>query len=149
MSQKAINAAWQHNVSSSIGTIGILAPPAIPTTLKRPYQYQAPMAVVLKLQKDIKSITTPYSKQLQCLLAETKPVKYGVRYSVWFLGYHAPLSGGSTGISKKEWAKLTADTVKALATVCPDPQMYIEPYNKTRKFQARFDTYIMYSEMAE
>ena len=146
--QKEINEAWQVECAGPAGlTLGVLVQPKQgDPTLRKPYEYTLDIADFRNLDNQIKALIKPYGKnKLQCDLVETKSVKYGQRLGVFLLGYRPGLCGDpSEGITKVEWEDLQAELTALLSLFLPGCKPYFEKWNKSSKFQARFDTYIMF-----
>lgn len=157
------NAKWLVPYATNVGTCVILTPPkrTVPG-LKPPYEYEREVKDVTRLVALLKLVlntkTSPLGQKMQCAHLEVKQVRYGVRLSVFALGCDwrrevfrnsdFKSMGFVDGVTEKEWLRFnrywTAILCRTLGrSVAP----YIEPWKSGVKFQARFETYIKYSEL--
>jgi hypothetical protein len=149
MSQSSDNKKWRQNVPSNIGMLGLLVPPKVKTSLPKPYQYEAPIAAVQDMVRQLK-IEEKSDRKLQCYLVATKPVSKGIRLTIFMLGYQPGLcgeSGTGAGLDKSQWEAMTGTVRMILEHDLGKVPLYVEPWRKGKKFQARFETYIKYSEL--
>lgn len=157
------NQQFIREVPSNVGTLGIIVTERkkCPAGLKKPYEYVAKKAAIDKLFKNINgeiekqenehpSSDSRYnsSAKFQVLMIRKKPVTMGIRFTLFLLGYTVGATGDTTGCSKKDWYALTKMVQKELKSALgKDAKMYVEPFSKANKFQARFETYIAYKEL--
>lgn len=122
-----------------------------PKGLKQPYEYILPLAKATKSLRDLKKFLNSQDEaKFQCCGLFTKAVSKGIRVSVFILSYNIDHSVDKTGCTETEWNELTKETQEKLfAILGKDAEMYIEPFTKERKFQARLQTYIAYKEMLQ
>lgn len=148
MSQATVNEKWKQKFQSNVGEIVMLVPPKRQSGLRKPYDFVAPMAEVAALVKDVKTILQPYANgRLQCGHVATKSASRGRKFSVFLLGYKPGFCGTPDGISAADWESVASTVKSRIANTLGDCEMYIEDWNPDHKFQARFETYIMYQEM--
>ena len=121
-----------------------------PALLRKPYQYELPIAKAKIFLAELKALDKSYGTKLQCSLVATKPITLGIRLDVFFLGYCPGFCGptSSTGLTKLEWdeftAKLYVITELALGTTV---DVQYEPWSDKKKFQVNLNLYIKYEEL--
>lgn len=127
-------------------------PPTRATTLRKPYQYCITIAQAKKMLADIKNLLNKdaITGQLQCDLICTKSIKFGIRLDFFLLACSPGLTSKGSGLSEQEWIRITSSAKTIFeAGLGECPEMYIEPWSDSKKFQAQFETYIMYQELVE
>jgi hypothetical protein len=141
-----------HNIDTNIGTIQFIMPTRInrPVELRKPYEYIVPIKRFAKhfdkINKTLKQIKE--DETFQCAGIWKKSISKGVKLNIFMLGYTIGLCGDNSGVTKKQWDETTNEIQKQLTSLLgEDAKMYIEPYCDNKKFQARFQAYIMYKEM--
>lgn len=148
MNQQQSNQAWQQEAQTNVGSVTFLVPPQRNSGLRKPYQYKTTTADFTRLKTELKTISTQFGFRLQCDLVDTKPVKYGSRLDCFLLGYAPGYVGGLRGITREEWEKITTELCARLKqSLGDDVSVYVEPWTAERKFQARFETYVMFAEL--
>lgn len=149
MNQEQTNQAWKQTIQPERGpSITILVPPVRNSGLRKPYQYQTTTAEFRKLKQDAKTIAEQFGNNLQCAGVDSKPVTYGARLDIFLLGYKPGHTGTTTGVTRAQWEKVTTELCDRLKqSLGEDIAVYIEPWTAERKFQARFETYIMFEEL--
>lgn len=145
--QQETNAEWTRTVPSNIGPIGILVPPQSNSGLRRPYHYERSIGECRSLEMDLKSIMSGFKQKLQCALLDLKAVKYGRRVQIFALGYRPGLCGDEhVGITDDQWQEFAGAIASRLRQSLGDEvSVYVEPWSDTKKFQLRFETYILYA----
>ena len=143
-----------HDIPTSVGIMTVIATSrrsGRPLGLKKPYEYVLPFAQTRAIVKDLATGLEARGGEdlFQCVLVEWKPLKNGIRLHLWVLGFRPGLCGPSehAGVSRENWdntCKFLQDTL--FRYLGEDARMYSEPYSEDRKFQLRFDTYVMYSD---
>ncbi len=150
--QTQINKEWEvaYTLLPSGNRIGLLQPPIRKGKLKSPYQYQIPVASFRRLVEHLKEFISTFSPlAFQHTMVDTKPVKYGSRLEIWALGYMKSYTGDESGLDKNTWDHFTQTIKEKLIDILgPDVPLYIEPWTPERKFQMKFYTYIMFTELA-
>lgn len=156
------NPAFLHTTDSEVGELGYVGVyrQNRPEGLKKPYEYVLPTAKAKKLYDDLaklfKGLEMGYGKKrdaegdkLQCAGPSKKSVSQGMRLNVFALGYTYGLCGEEgEGCSQEFWEDLCEKFQDTLVKYLgPDALIYAEPYSKEEKFEARFETYIMFKEM--
>lgn len=140
--QEEINKSWEQ----TSGGITLLEPPQRESGLRKPYQYKMAEPEILKLKAALLTALQPWKSRLQCSLVEFKRTGLGFRVTVFLLAW--PNTWEQPGkqkfyVSPEDWNE-TANTLKeALKPLDPDAPVYVEPWTGERKFQARFETYIL------
>ena len=149
MKQQEINKLWGYKVESNIGELCYLVQPEQGIKgLRKPYQFELPANTAKALVADLKVWLKPYSKKLQCDLVDKKTVTYGIKLDIFLLGYKSGFTGDETGLKAQEWESITSRIrILLQSTLGENVLMYVDPWNETSKFQARFETYIKYSEL--
>lgn len=143
-----------HNIETNVGTVTIIQTVRKnrPTDLRKPYEYKVPATKCQKLLKELSDFLKPLENRFfQYAGAWYSPCKYGIRFNLFLMGYSKGLCGPNdkrAGVTPTNWKK-TCNFVqnKLFKYLGKDARMYHEPYSTTDKFQARFETYIAYSEL--
>lgn len=148
MNQQSINQAWKQELQTNVGSVTFLVPPQRNSGLRKPYQYKTTTAEFRGLKQGLKIIASQFGDNLQCDLVDSKPVTYGARLNCFLLGYKPGYTGGNTGVTCDQWGKVTTELCARLKqSLGDDVLVYVEPWTAERKFQARFETYVMFSEL--
>lgn len=147
--QKDINAAWLQSLDSNAGKITMLVPPKRIASLRKPYDYELPARECREMLQEAKAILKPFDTLLQCKLVDSKPTKYGCRVNLFLLGYRPGYCGEATrGLTVEQWQEATDKLRVHLVASLPDAMIYIDPWSSEKKFQARFETYVLFPELA-
>mgnify|MGYP001565958170 CR=1 FL=1 len=108
LKQKTINSKWERPFICNVGTCVILTPPRIASDLPKPYQYEVTLDNAQEIIKSVRDLIRESETQLQSSLLEIKQIKYGVKLSVFLLGYCLGFCGDlNKGINKENWGRLT------------------------------------------
>ena len=146
--QTNLNAMWRQTFNSNIGIITMLVAPKRASTLRKPYQYSMPAKQCRQLTQTINTVLKAFSG-LQHAGMDAKRTKYGCRLNIFALGYRPGYTGDQSGIDANQWASCTQQVLDALKqTLGDDVALYVEPWSATNKFQARFETYVLFPELA-
>jgi len=107
------------------------------------------MAELAALIKDVKGILACYSRpQVDCARLDTKALSRGRRFDLFLLGYSLNKRGSYvSGISEDDWLDVTNRLRDRIDSTLGECDMLVEAWSATSRFQARFETYVMYSEM--
>jgi len=140
-----------HEIPTSIGPITVIGTERKnrPAGLRKPYEYVVPLTAAEALVKELRSgLKDAEGKGFQCSLVSRKGLTRGIKLEIFLLGYRPNLCGDPTGVSPALYGE-TVRLVQRTLNKClgMDARMYAEPYSNDRKFQARFETYIMFEEM--
>lgn len=143
MSTASDNDKWRQKLQGSIGEVEILVPPTRNSGLRKPYQFELTQQQMDELVSQLREEFDRVPKgRLQYGYVDFKPVKYGIRLDLFALGYRR--GDQNTGITAREWRRLTgALRIIVKSMLGDDAAVYIEPFSSERKFQARFETYIL------
>jgi hypothetical protein len=138
------------DVQTNIGTITYVETTRKnrPDGLRKPYEYVLPMKRAKELSEELRAgLKDSHEKGFQCSLVERKGLASGIRLHVFVLGYKPGLCGANDGVSPALWGE-TVRGVQRLLTgyLGKDARAYVEPYSNDKKFQLRFETYVMYEE---
>lgn len=119
-----------------------------PKGLRKPYEYILPIKDANSLYQELKTLLKPYEKTCQCAGASKKNVSYGMKLNLFVLGYVPGFCGDDEcGLNRKEWQSLCKEIQEIFYKFLgKDARIYAEKFTKTEKFQARFETYIAYTE---
>lgn len=145
MNQSEINAEWHQQLDSNVGKIGMLVQPRHVTPgLRKPYEWELEWDMLEALVLALRGIANSRTKWLQCALVEAKRLAFGRRVKIFLLGYRPGFCGPTEaeGITADQW-QLTGDAVRLALKVLPDAKPYIEEWSAEKKFQLRFEAYIM------
>ncbi len=151
------------DVPTNIGTITVIDVKRknVPAGLKKPYEYISSLPDVNNHYNKIKDYLKdkddsrkknlhPVPGKLQYASIDRKVVTKGIKLTVFLLGYSPRSTGDITGVTKDQWNAIVKQTQKLLFDFLgPDAEMYVEPFSTDDKFQARFETYVMYSELKD
>lgn len=144
--QQQMNAEWTRTVQSNVGQVTLLVPPPVETQLRSPYQYERSLTECRSLRLDLKNTAAEFKPRLQCALVETKAVTYGMRFSIFALGYRPGFCDGQEGLTIDQWYDFSNRIISRLRlSLGEDVSVYVEPWSGSKKFQLRFETYIKYS----
>jgi len=139
---------WLQTRQTNVGAVTFIEPPARVSNLRKPYQYLLTCAGMKKLMKDMKDMTSAFNvRNSQCSLVDSKAVSYGRKFGVWTLSFAPGFCGDNRGCTQEQWVAYTNSILKRLEKDLGEVDLYVEPWNSTRKFQMRFDTYVMYKEL--
>lgn len=136
--------------------------------LRKPYQYLMPVSKAQRMVAELKMELRKESRlTMQYAHVDLKPVLRGTRLSVWALSHHpyplsqvgpvliraqyhpAAISSSTSGVGRKEWKAFTTKLTSILGKYLGKRvKVYVEKWSTVSKFQYRFDTYIMYKELA-
>ena len=151
MNQNEINNNWLKTVPTNVGECTFITPPVrVVPGLRKPYECEIPAAEGKQLVKELKDMFSNLeSASLQCVLVESKPTKYGIRLNIFLLGHRPDFCGEPhKGCNAQFWNVTTEWLATKLRETLGDwVQVYAEPWSADEKFQARFETYIKYSEL--
>lgn len=140
MNQEEINREWMREFNSNIGTVTILTSPKIKTSgLKGPYEYRLTDSKLSDLISNLKDIGK--AARIQCNLVDVKPLMYGKRIRLFFLGYPPGFTGDESGITARDWSRIAA-RLRRTIKILPGAKPYIEPWTIDDKFQMRFTAYV-------
>lgn len=148
-----------HNVPTNVGEVTLIhvARQNRPAGLKKPYEYVLSIEQVNALFDELKALIKPgNSKGLQCAGLWKKATTKGIRLNVFCLGFRVGLCGdhpdNARGVTAEYWTEICEGIQNILQKFLgEDAKIYAEPYVENEpamghhKFQARFETYIMYS----
>lgn len=139
------------NISTTTRTITVIETRRKnrPEGLRKPYEYVLSMKEVEALCDELRAgLKDAESKGFQCSLVSRKGLTKGIWLSFFLLGYRPGF--GTAGVSPTLWGE-TVRVVQRLLTkyLGKDARVYAEPYSNDKKFQARFETYIMFGEFCE
>lgn len=138
--QQEINDAWL----VTQGGITFLEPLRRESGLRKPYQYKLSESEILSLKAALKKAIEPWKAKLQCDLIDFKRTGLGFRLNIFLLGHTNTWTGmTSTGVTAEEWSAAVDAAKTALKPLDADAPVYAEPWTSERKFQARFETYIL------
>lgn len=144
MNQKEINKLWERGNRS---VISLSQPDQGETGLKAPYQFK----VHARTASDLASILRQWvdGRGLQCNLIKSKPTTYGIRLSVFLLGYTHGLCGDdSKGIDAEDWENVTEKVTQMLKDNLGENVLpYVDEWSDDQKFQMRWEGYIMFREL--
>lgn len=148
------NTPFLHNVEGNIGNveyIGVYRQNR-PKGLRKPYEYILGTKDCKALLEELKFLKA-YEKEdkFQFSGVTKKSVSKGIRFDLFLLAYKKGLCGvEKEGTSEAEWNEVCEKVQQILFKYLgEDALMYAEPYSDDDKFQARFETYIMYKELTE
>ena len=148
MTQEEINSQWTRELDSNVGKCTLLVPPIRRSELRRPYQYLVSVADFGRMFDDVKALTQIAKPLLQCELWEQKGITYGRKIHLFLLGFRPGLVSDSTaGITKPQWEELTTAIAARLNQTLAETLLYVEPWTAEAKFQARLETYVMFTEL--
>lgn len=130
----------------------------VPKNLKKPYEYILPIAEFIALFNELHNFLEPktlpceFSKKpkpkpqgiYQCSGVRKKAISKGSRINIFVLGWAYDSVSGATEEQWKETCDFIQNTLHKY--LGEDANIYAEKFSKTEKFQARFETYIMYQE---
>jgi hypothetical protein len=114
--------------------------------IRKPYEYVATQAAVdnyVQQLRDMKQFEK--DGKLQMFFVQRKGLTRGIRLEFSMLGFNKGLVGDTRGLHSNEW-DILVETVQQLlhSFLGKDALLYAEPWNDTSKFQARFETYILF-----
>lgn len=154
--QRDINKLWERTVKRPFGGemfVCLEQPKQGDPSLPKPYQFVLPIkkcaALVDGLKAYLKGIERQEYRVLQCASVEQKSVAHGIRLSVFMLGYEVGYCGGNDGCRIDQWQEFNGAVWEMIQQALgPEYQIlpYVEDWAPGKKFQARFETYIQYSE---
>lgn len=141
-----------HNIDTNIGTIQIIATTRVnrPVGLRKPYEY---VVSIKRFKKHFDKINKVFEnikegETFQHAGIWKKSISKGIKLDIFMLGYAIGSCGNNSGVTEKQWNETINKIQKQITYLLgEDAQMYVEPYCDNKKFQARFQTYIMYTEM--
>jgi hypothetical protein len=126
-----------------------------PVGLRKPYEYVLPLIevneIVSELRTALRGPTAPTMRAscgvFQCAEVSCKRLARGVKIDFFILGYRPGFCGATTGVTLPQWESVTKLVQDILTSYLGDDALaYIEPYSEDRKFQSRWEAYIMYEE---
>ena len=139
-----------HEIPTHIGTITVIGTVRKnrPAGLRKPYEYSLSIkdseALVKEMRAGIKGV-----RGFQCAGVGKKGLARGIKLDFFLLGYRPGLCGDDEeGVSREVYGKTVGALQQALTKYLgKDARVYAEPYSLKKKFEARFETYIQFSEM--
>jgi hypothetical protein len=120
--------------------------------LPKPYKYSMPLPDTIKLIADYNTLAAKleHAGDRQFLQyksrVDTKPVKYGIRFSCWALANKLGDFGPNRGCTREEWLAFTKAMTDFLTERLPGCVPYVEGWGRSKP-QFRFETYIRYAEL--
>lgn len=127
---------------------------SIKMTLKKPYDHLVPIAEFRVMQDSIKSKLKEWDGKIkgtrlrmQCTLLNVKPVTYGRKVGMWMLGYKPGATGDESGVTKEEWDLACSTMTALIKSAVPEAIIHKQEWGSERKFQYRWDAYIMLEEL--